>query len=166
MSREPLRQALRSLPRERAGADFTPRLLARLAAECRAASPPSALRGPRWRTAAAVVALAGLLAAGGVTLSRIASRPEAAGDRAAPAAPAPERAARRARRERIEAERARLATELAELKRMAGAGEPVIYLGGDDRVDLVVDVGRLARRRRSGEAGRMEPAAYRRPQGP
>lgn len=172
MTRDPLGEALRSLPRERAGDDFTPRLMARLAAEERAARSSRAGRRPSWRAVAAAATLVGLLAAGGAILSRFAARPEAEAFRAPAAATtqAPDRsreaAARRARLEHLEAERARLVAELQELKRMAGDGEPVIYLGGDDQVDLVVDVGRLARRERTGETGRVEPAAYRRPDGP
>ncbi len=163
MTRDPLREALRSLPRERAGANFTPRLMARLAEERRLPALWS-LRGrlswrSTWQTAAAAVVLAGLLAAGGVALSRLAGGSEAGG--AIPAAPA----SRRARIERFEAERAHLAAELQELKRMADTEDPVIYLGGDDRVDLVLDVGRLARQYRDDDGRRVEPAAYRRPPG-
>ncbi len=153
MNRDPLREALRSLPRERAGAEFTPRLLERLAAEGGAATRPLAVPRPAWRAFAAAAALAALLAAGGATLARFAQRPEAGSATAG-------QPARRARLQRIEVERARLSAELQELKRMADTDEPVIYLGGDDRVDLVLDVGRLARRRESGPAPRVEPAAY------
>lgn len=158
MTRDPLREALRSLPRERAGADFTPRLMARLAEEeRRTPAPRSHWLGPRWRTAAAAAALAVLLAAVGLALFHLAGAP-APGDASA-AAPA----SRRARIEQFEAERARLAAELQELKRMADTEDPVIYLGGDDRVDLVLDVGRLARRYQDDEGRRVEPAAYHRP---
>jgi hypothetical protein len=144
MTRDPLREALRSLPRERAGADFTSR-------------GPGLFRGrPAWRAVAAAATLAGLLAAaGGVTLSRFGRPPDAAPP-----------AGRRARLERLQAERARLAAELQDLKQMADTTDPVIYLGGDDRVDLVLDVGRLARDQRDRRAGRIEPATYHRPDTP
>ncbi len=158
MNRDPLREALRSLPKERARADFTPRLLARLETDRRRDRDLPAIRRPTWRAVAAATALAGAMAIGGVAISRFAARPDAAAHTAV--APQPE--ARRARLERLEAERARLSAELQELKRMADTADPVIYLGGDDRVDLVLDVGRLARRHQAG----VEPAAYRRPDTP
>ena len=71
---------------------------------------------------------------------------------------------RRADLRELRAERDRLAAELDELKRQlhaapaAGsnlrveptAGDPVLYLGGDDRIDLVLDLGRLAAERGEG----------------
>ena len=158
MTRDPLREALRELPRESAGADFTPRLMARLAAESRSPAPGLFQWRPAWRAVAAAATLAGLLAAGGVTLSRLGPHPDAGSEAA--------RRARLERLERLQAERARLAAELQDLKQMADTTDPVIYLGGDDRVDLVLDVGRLARNQLDRRSGRVEPTAYHRPDTP
>jgi hypothetical protein len=132
MNDDPLREALRSLPRQRAGEGFTRRVLERIDS-----TPPARHGGAvlRWAAAAGV---AGLLITGALSL------------------PGPETNRRQHLRE-LEAERARLASELDELKRLAGTDDsvdPVIYLGGDDRIDLVLDVGRLARQ------GTAVPAGY------
>ena len=142
---DPLGESLRALPRPRAGDGFTARVLDRLG---EAAPAGTARRVPEaLRLAAAAllvgVALLGVLAGGRVLLPGAGSAP----------APA------EARRAALEAERARLEAELAELRRLTTELErdsaPVLYLGGDEEVDLVLDLGRLAREERRGSGYRF-----------
>ena len=51
---------------------------------------------------------------------------------------------RQARIQAFEAERRQLAAELAEIRRLSEAPLPVVYVGGDDDVDLVIDPETLA----------------------
>lgn len=150
MSHEPnhdaIREALRSLPRTRADDDFTERVLERIEGRGGLRRPrvPVAVR---WATAATLAAAAVL--AGSISWSG------AAGGRAA------ERE-RRTRIEALEAERLRLAAELEEIRRLASSlrePAPVLYLGGDDEVDLVIDLDRLAQERPAGTGA--TPTAYR-----
>jgi len=134
---DPLGEALRALPRHRPGAGFTGRVLDRLGEAAPAGTSRNAPGALRLAAAALLVgvALLGALAAGRIL-------PEAG------PAPAPAEA----RRAALEAERARLAAELAELRRLTTElredSSPVLYLGGDEEVDLVLDLGRLAREER------------------
>lgn len=143
---DPLGEALRSLPRHRAGEGFTERVLDRLGepAELRARTRAHT-RVNRRLWGGLRLAAAGLLFAVGLVVALAAGRVLPGGG----PTPAPAEAARQARRESLEAERARLAAELAELRRLtselAEESAPVLYLGGDEEVDLVLDLGRLAR---------------------
>lgn len=111
---------LRELPRERAREGFTARVVARLDA---APAPKSRLQ-PRLVLAAA--ALAAVVASAGI-LQVHAGRQEAL--RAAEA--------RKVLRE-LRSEHDSLKQELQSLSR-----PPVVYLGGDEEVDLVVDLSRV-----------------------
>lgn len=120
---ERLDRALRTLPVESASGDFTARTLARL--ERVEGSRRRRRRARRWLVAtAATVALAGGI--GWLT---------------APA-PSPERAAETLRQTR------ELRRDLEELRREAEAltlsgsvrEAPILYLGGDDQVDVVLDL--------------------------
>jgi len=129
MTDEQLRDALRSLPRHRASEGFTDRVLDRLGQTHRGTEGDGLWRrlqetvGPagragRWAAVAAAVALAAVL-------------PMAVRHDQLP----PDTESRQAVRE--------LRSELEELKRLAAdtqAENPVLYLGGDDRVELVVDL--------------------------
>jgi hypothetical protein len=117
---------LRELPRERARPGFTARVLSRLEApERRRALPRLALAG----------ALATLAITAGVLVD---ARRDAL--RAAQAQQA---------LQEIRAEHGRLSREVQELSR-----PPVMYLGGNENVDLVLDLGQV-----SGTEG-AKPAAY------
>lgn len=128
---DPLGEALRSLPRHRAGDRFTEGVLDRLGEPV----PARRLPAPLHLAAAALLVAVGLLGA-------------LAAGRLLPGADPSPAALVEARRETLEAERARLAAELAELRRLttelAEESTPVLYLGGDEEVDLVLDLGRLA----------------------
>ncbi len=121
-----LETTLRELPRARAGDDFTARVLARLDAPARRRPMPLARLAMAGLAAAAALALA--LSAGPL-------RPGDGGGR--------ERRLRadEARRllEELRREHRALASELETL----AAEEPVLYLGGDEEVDLVVDLSRV-----------------------
>lgn len=52
-----------------------------------------------------------------------------------------------------------LASELEDLRRSAAQARPVFYVGGNEQVDLVVDLARLAEARKDPQAA--DPAARR-----
>ena len=146
MNDDRLREALRSLPRHRPRPGFARRVL-------RAAREDARRPGPRrgaWATAALTTAAAAAAAA--VLLGVLGLLPDAGGGATAPGS-----AREAVAIEELRAERARLATELEELKRLAGdlrsAPEPALYLGGDERVDLVLDLGGLAAGRAADDWG-------------
>lgn len=138
-SDERLRELLQTMPRERAGRDFTATVMRRLA-ESRAASPSASgnvvafpaerRRLPGWSgwlVAAAALLLVGL----GLrewqhqrdlqeSLRRIAE---------------------------LRGQYQELASELKALREEAAA-RPVVYLGGNENVDLVLDLGHLAEARK------------------
>lgn len=129
---DPLGEALRCLPRHRPGDRFSQGVLDRLGSAETAPRRPAALRSTlRW---AAAGLLLGAAVLGGLLLSDGAPTRESS---------------RQARLESLEVERARLAAELTELRRLTDEitqePAPVLYLGGDEEVDLVLDLGRLAR---------------------
>ena len=141
-----LREALRSLPRARAADGFTERVLAGAeAAEGTPEAPRPRPAATRWAAAAALAgfALAGALAVPTFRAERTAGRE------------------RQARIQAFEAERRQLAAELEEIRRLAATTQgasPVLYLGGDEDVDLVLDLGRLAESRPGGTG--VTPTAY------
>jgi len=138
MEDESIGRLIAELPRETARPGFTAAVLRRLAEPERPAA-----RGRSWQLAWAGTALAGvLLAAGSWGFSTWREQREAA----------------EARRmvEQLKVEHAQLAAEVRELRE---EGRPVVYLGGDESVDLVVDLSRVAPQRRSGAAVRAVPAS-------
>ncbi len=132
-------RALRDLPREQAAPGFTRRVLDGLGG-LRTTLPFGGAVPHRLRVAAAS-AVTALVLAGAVALALTLSPGRERGSD-------PERAARL---RTLAAERARLADELAEIRRLSREPLPVVYLGGDESVDLVVDpqtLSDLARRGR------------------
>jgi hypothetical protein len=173
-----LGRALRGLPRVRAAAGFTRRVLDRL--DSTNGSPVPRTRevgGLQWAAASALAALALALLvalnAPEVDPGRVESPAREARTPVAtpapepvvtpppfppspPTPPAPPAAATRSastpqperRSERLaalNAERARIARELAEIRRLAHEPLPVVYVGGDETVDFVVDLQSLSR---------------------
>ena len=116
-----LRAALRGLPAPTPGPMFTARTLARLDRAVRPAPPRRAI--PAWVTAAATMAVI----VGGVWGA-------AAGRQAWQ---------QEKRRAALRAAAAALARELAELHEQVAAPAPVVYLGGNEQVDVVLDVSSL-----------------------
>jgi len=134
MEDQHLGQLLRELPREQARTGFTARVLAGL-------EEPSPSR-VRWQPRlAAAVAVAVALASGLAYNSRLEA----------------ERAAKVARAQQIlhelRAEHGRIKKELEALPE-----SPVLYLGGDEKTDLVVDMGQV---RSAASTEDMQPATYR-----
>lgn len=131
-----LGQLLRELPREVARRGFTARVLARLNA-----GEPAPARGLwRPRLTAALVAAALAATVGGVVVH---GRAEA------------HRAARLARAEQLLRE---LRAEHGQIKRELESlpdEPPVFYLGGNEDMDLVVNLGAVRK------AGSLRPATYR-----
>ena len=117
--RDALRETLRGLPAATPSPAFTARVLARLD------RPPRPRRRPipAWVTAAATMAV---LVAGlwGVAVGRQAWQEQR-------------------RREALRAESAALARELAALHKELAEPAPVLYLGGNEQVDVVLDVSAL-----------------------
>ncbi|MEM1201864.1 MAG: hypothetical protein AAGN66_01395 [Acidobacteriota bacterium] len=131
--------ALGALPRERAAADFTARVQGRL-------EPPSS-SARRWYLAAAAAVLL-LAATFGVREWQHRRQIDAAVQRLAD----------------LRAEYHLIAAELDSLRQKAERAQPVVYLGGDENVELVVDLARLARARQRHlrSAGSEEIPSYRR----
>lgn len=120
MKDDRLQEALAALPRERASAGFTSAVLRRL-------DQPPARQGGWWLAAAALLALT---LAGGLLVQR-----QAEAHRAAASA---------ARILALQDEHRLLSRELDELAAIARQGRPALHLGGDEQVDLVLDLARLS----------------------
>jgi hypothetical protein len=130
MEDQRLGEILRELPRPTARPGFTARVLHRLEA------PPRRRPSSRPAWAGALVLATALILAAGVLVD---ARREAA-----------EAARARQALQEIRAEHGRLEREVQELS----APPPVMYLGGNENVDLVLDLGKVG-----GKEG-AKPAAY------
>lgn len=132
-SNQELDRLLAELPRESASPGFSGRVLTGLDAPARART------GLRWLLAAAGTAAA--LSAGLLLLPRATSEPPLAETRA------------------LQEEHRLLMEELESLKASLRASEaaPVLYLGGNEHLDLVLDLGPVWR---SEPAGDVRPAVY------
>jgi hypothetical protein len=135
MPDERLAEALGRLADQRASADFTSRVLAGL-------DTPAPRPRARLRLAGAVVGL--LLAALASTAVWRAWHARVAD------------AAARQELAELQAEHHRLQQEWNDLRRLARKNEPVLYLGGNDNMDLVLDLRRIPPQAITLEA---EPAA-------
>jgi hypothetical protein len=134
MEDDRLTELLCELPREQARPGFTARVLERLDADPRSAS--------RWSFRLALATAAAGLAAVAISAGVLTDwRARGREGRQAQAQQA---------LQEIRAEHGRLEQELREMTE-----SPVVYLGGDENVDLVLDLGKV----RNAEA--VAPAAYR-----
>lgn len=137
MQEDPVFDELRALPREKPRAGFAERVLARLGEAPPRRPVPFA---PGW-TAWAAASLA-LCAVAAWSMHHAEVRRE-----------------RRQQMAFLRAEGEQLATELAELRASVDSdGSEVIYLGGDEATDYVIDLSRLARDRNELNP---QPASYR-----
>ncbi len=118
MREEELQRALASLPRQEVSADFTAAVLGRIAERPRA-------RARAWRLATAAAILLALLVGGREAWYRREHQQEV------------ERFAA------LQAEYEALQNEVRRLRRLAVSARPVVVLGGDSEVDLMVDLSRL-----------------------
>lgn len=139
MDDQRLGRLLRELPEERAGAGFTARVLERLD------RPDMERYAVAWRPRLAMpaIAMAALVAlAISVGLSKVRHEP----------AP-PDRAEVRQILEELRTEQERLEQDFEAMRAAAPEG-PVLYLGGNEEIDLVVDLSNVT------EVDGTVPAAY------
>ena len=120
MNDDRLRQALRSLPRAQARPGFTGQVLRRLEEE------RSGFLPPRWAWAAAAAVLVLALAFGWRDWQH-----------------RQQRSATLAQLEALLLEKRQLEAELVALQQLTADARPVVYLGGNERVDLVLDLARF-----------------------
>jgi anti-sigma factor RsiW len=130
-----LTELLRELPREQARPGFTARVLERLDAAPRTTTP-------RWSFRLALATAAAVLAAVAISAGVLT-------DWQGRGREGRQAQAQQALQE-IRAEHGRLEQELREMTE-----SPVVYLGGDEKVDLVLDLGKV----RNAEA--IAPVSYR-----
>ncbi len=133
-----LSEILQSLPRERAGGDFTARVRSRI-------EKRPTLLGAAWSrpALAAAMALIALTLGFGWREWRHAKA----------------QTATVARLELLLEEKQALEAELVSLRRLASDARPVVYLGGNEQVDLVLDLERL-RNRQTARSGPHTPNAF------
>ncbi len=120
MNNDRIATALKSLPREEAGPDFTTGVLRRIDEP-----PRRAFTGP-WAMAAVTAAVVLALGLGWREWRHHQEQKRAV-----------------AQLEILLAEKQELEEELHLLRRLASEARPVVYLGGNERVDLVLDLARL-----------------------
>ena len=125
---DPLDRAFRELPREHASDGFTRKVVTGL--ESRRQVGHRARRQLRWALAAASVSLLVLVGALALEEHQRQRSLRAFAQRA----------------EKLRQEQRLLHEELAALRRVVDEHQPVVYLGGNDRVDLVYDLAPVAAR--------------------
>jgi len=120
---DPLDELLQGLPRVQVSDGFTGRVLAGLEGRPRRTAGPGTVG---WAVAAAL--LVGALLVGGLQVER----QHAAGERATRAA-------------QLRSEHQSLQQDLTRLRSLAEEERPVMYLGGTDQIDLVLDLASVER---------------------
>ncbi len=144
MKDEDIEKLLRSLPRQRASAEFTPRLLKRLATPS-SQSTTAWLRARPLLAGAAALLLLGTLTAGMRHWYELRERAEAA-----------------QRIETLRSEYEALERELDELRSLAAASQPVVELGGTESVDILLDLRTLNAGAGQDQQARPQRVDYRR----
>ena len=144
MKDEDIEKLLRALPRQKASAEFTPRLLKRL--DQPSSEPTVAwLRARPLLAGATALLLLGALTTGMRHWYELRERAEAA-----------------RRIETLRSEYEALQRELDELRSLAAASQPVVELGGTESVDILLDLRTLTARAGGDQQARPQPVDYRR----
>ena len=127
MSDERIKKALEALPREKASADFTRRVLDNLPQKPRR-------RIPAWSYRLAAAATVVILLVLPMSLQRWSMSIDTGSE------------AMLAEIEAVRSEKVLIEKELRQLREQAAAESPVVYIGGNEDVNLVLDVGALLNR--------------------
>ncbi|MCP5112270.1 MAG: hypothetical protein GY953_15710 [bacterium] len=127
MSDERIQRALEALPREKASADFTRRVLDNLPQQPRR-------RIPAWSYRLAAAATVVILLVLPISLQRWSMSIDTGSE------------AMLAEIEAVRSEKALIEKELRQLREQATAESPVVYIGGNEDVNLVLDIGALLNR--------------------
>jgi hypothetical protein len=154
MSDERLRDLLRGLPRHRASANFDERVLERLDAP----PPRTGFGRPMARLALAAAAMIVAATVIGFVGRGVAPSPHgrpADGPQVASSAQSGEAV----RVQELRRQHDELMRELEALREQSRTASPLLYLGGTDQLDVVVDIGRLGSRSRSDDAPLAQPAS-------
>jgi hypothetical protein len=154
MKEDRLRDLLRRLPRHEASTDFTNHVMRRLDEPAHRRPPGRAMT--RLALASAVLAVAALIV--GVAVRHDAPRPLSP-DIGQPAAAAGDDAQKKARLQELRREHDALMRELQAIRDESRSTSPLLYLGGTDQLDVVVDIGRVGRTRSDGTS-LAQPASH------
>jgi hypothetical protein len=136
---EDIGRMIRSLPGERASADFTRKVFSKLEAR---KAPLAARRRLRAVLATAAAVAVGTVLSQGYLRERY------------------EKSRTAARIEALREEYRELQVELEKLKALTHELEPVLDLGGTEEVDFVLDLGELARKSRREAEPKADPASH------
>jgi hypothetical protein len=142
---------LRALPRERASAHLAPRVLARVR------RPRATRYGGRYQALAVATAIGLVVVAMLALAPQVLDRSTSPGHGIARDGVASKRPSERSI-QTLETEYRQLRDELTALQRLHAAARPMVYLGGTERADFVLDLERLARRRSRGWPSQHSPA--------
>lgn len=142
MEEELISQRLRELPRHEASPYFTAGVLRRLREGPRRRPFQRPLRRLAMAAATAATLVVGIFGAHQLAEERERQQ---------------ERRQALVRLETLEQQKAQLENEIRSLRRLARDAQPVVYLGSTPRVDVVVDLRRLAQRSR---AAGVRPASF------
>jgi negative regulator of sigma E activity len=154
MKDDRLRDLLRQLPRDEASSDFTDHVMRRLDEPGR--RRPTGRAMTRLALASAVLAAAALVV--GIAVRHDAPLPQSPDTGQATAA-AGNDAQRKARLRELRREHDALMRELQAIREESRSSSPLLYLGGTDQLDVVVDLGRVGRTR-TDDTSLAQPASH------
>jgi hypothetical protein len=154
MSDERLRDLLTSLPRHRASIGFDDRVIERLDAP----RPRTGLGRPMARLALAAAAMVVAVTVIGI-VGRAVAPPPQGGTAEGPQVASSAQTSEAARVQELRRQHDELMRELEALREQSRTASPLLYLGGTDQLDVVVDIGRLGSRSRSDDASLAQPAS-------
>lgn len=149
MNDDRLKSLLKSLPRQEASPGFTRRVLERLdGGGARGAAGVAGWSSLRWAMAGAFAVVAAFVAGWAIFVAQPTVAPNGNAE---------------TRRADLRAEHEELMRELESLRREASTTSPMVYLGGTDQLDVVIDLGRKSRSSRQGVNNGARPASYQTP---